>query len=119
MYASSISMRVSGELRFTRRTKRSTAAALCAVPVGLFGLQKNTMPAPLAASAIASRSSASERSTGTIVIPAPIRRAVESGVPYVGATVTSGFSAEQNARTPASRMPPDPVAMMTLSRSTP
>ena len=31
----------------------------------------------------------------------------------------SGFSAEQNARTPASRMPPDPVPMMTLSRSTP
>ena len=54
---------MSGEVCFTPRTNFSTAAALCTVPVGLFGLQKKIIPAPLAASAIASMSSPSERST--------------------------------------------------------
>ena len=119
MYASSIRIRVSGELCLTRRTNFSTAAALCTVPVGLFGLQKKIIPAPLAASAIASVSSPSDLSTVIILTGAPIRRAAWSQVPYVGAAVTSGFWAEQNARVAASRMGPDPVPTMTWSRPTP
>ncbi len=48
-----------------------------------------------------------------------MRRAVWSAVPYVGAAVTSGFWAEQNARVAASRIGPDPVPTMTWSRPTP
>ena len=57
------------------------AAAGCTVPVGLFGLQKNTMPAPVAAAAIASMSRPSEPSTGIALIGTPSRLAVPSGVP--------------------------------------
>src|SRR5262245_19196508 len=101
-----------------RRTKRSTAAAPCAVPVGLLGLQKYTRPAPTEALAIASRSIISVRSTCTDVTGTPILRAVASEVPYVGAAVTSGFPGEQNARTAASRIGPEPVAMITFWRPT-
>ncbi len=80
MYASSIRIFVEGESRITRRTKCSTTAAGCAVPVGLFGLQKNTMPAPAAASAIASTSNAIEPSTGIAFTGAPIRLAILSDV---------------------------------------
>ncbi len=52
---------MAGELRITRRTKASTAVAWCAVPVGLIGLQKNTLPAPREASAIASTTAFSAR----------------------------------------------------------
>ena len=119
MYASSIRIRVSGELCLTRRTNFSMAAALCTVPVGLFGLQKKIIPAPLAASAIASASSPIDLSTVIILTGAPMRRAAWSQVPYVGAAVTSGFWAEQNARVAPSRIGPEPVPTMTWSRPTP
>ena len=100
------------------RTNFSTVAALCAVPVGLFGLQKNTRPAPLAAAVMPSMSRPSERSTWITLTGTPIRRAVPSQVAKVGAAVTSGLSMAQKARVAASRIGPDPVATMTASRST-
>ena len=97
----------------------STVAPLCAVPVGLFGLQKNTSPAPLAASAMPATSSPSDLSTCTTFTGTPMRRAVCSHVVKVGDAVTSGLSMAQNARVAASRIGPEPVAAMTLVRSIP
>ena len=109
---------MSGEACLTARTNFSTVAALCTVPVGLFGLQKNTRPAPLAAAVMPSMSRPRERSTGMTLTGTPIRRAVPSQVANVGAAVTRGLSIVQNARVAASRMGPDPVATITASRST-
>ena len=47
-----------------------------------------------------------------------MRRAVCSQVAKVGAAVTRGLSAAQNARVAASRIGPDPVPTMTLVRPT-
>ena len=73
----------------------STVAASCAVPVGLFGLQKNTRPAPCAAAVMPAMSRPSDLSTGTTFTGAPIRLAVCSHVVNVGAAVTRALSAEQ------------------------
>src|SRR5204862_8224642 len=86
---------------------------------GLLGLQKKIIPAPLAASAIASVSSPSDLSTVIILTGAPIRRAVWSAGPYVGAAAPRGFWSAQSARVAASGIGPDPVPTMTCSRPTP
>jgi hypothetical protein len=110
---------VEQDLRVTARTNFSTAAAPCAVPVGLLGLQKNTRPAPLAAAVMPSMSRPYERSTWITLTGTPIRRAVPSQVAKVGAAVTSGLSMVQKARVAPSRIGPEPVPTMTWSRSTP
>ena len=72
---------MSGEFDLTRRMNAETLSSECVVAVGLFGLQRKTSPAPLAASAIPSRSSFRLASTGISRTLAPIVRAVRFGAP--------------------------------------
>src|ERR1051325_4284549 len=83
-YASSIRIVVDGDAARTRSTKAATVFAGWIVDVGLFGLQKNTIPAPLAATAIPSRSSLSALSTRTDFTGAFIFAAIAAGFSQVG-----------------------------------
>ena len=56
MYASSIRIAVFGDFSLMRRTAASTSACLWMVEDGLFGLHRNTSPAPDEAETSLSRS---------------------------------------------------------------
>ena len=113
-YASSIKMPVSGERCLIVRTVCSMSADVCTVDVGLFGLQRNTRPAPIEARIIPSRSRASLESTGISFTGALMRWAVPAGEPYDGSPVTREWLPSQYAITAAVRISPEPVEMMTL-----
>ncbi len=110
---------MSGELDFTRRMNAATSGNECAVAVGLFGLQRKTIPAPLAATAIPSRSSFRFGRSGTARTLPPMVWAVRFGLPYEGEPLTSGRLGETKARTEASRMCPEPVVVRIFSAARP
>src|SRR6185503_18810620 len=99
MYASSTRMAVVGDFSLIRRTADSTSACLWMVEDGLFGLQKNTRPAPDEAAINRSRSRYRLPSSAIGLTGYLFRCAVCAGEPYDGSAVTSGFSVWQNAST--------------------
>src|SRR4029453_7148244 len=108
-------MPVSGERCLIVRTICSTSADVCTVDVGLFGLQRNTSPAPREARIMPSRSRANVLGfTAMNFTGALMRCAVCAGEPYDGSPVTSDLSPLQYAMTAAGRISPEPVEMMTL-----
>src|SRR6478735_1750959 len=115
MYASSIRMAVAGDFCLIWRTACSTSDCLWMVDDGLFGLQRNTRPAPDEADTSLSRSRNRLASSAIGLTGYLFRCAVCAGEPYDGSAVTSGFSVWQNAMTPAINSAPDPVAIITLS----
>src|SRR5512134_2571868 len=100
MYASSIRIAVVGDLSLMRRTAASTSACVWMVEDGLFGLHRNTSPAPDEAEISLSRSRNSLPSSAIGLMGYFCRWAVCAGAPYDGSAVTSGFSAWQKAMTP-------------------
>src|SRR5688572_17275023 len=99
---------VSGDAARTRLTKSATAGAPCTVAVGLFGLQKNTRPAPLDASTSLSMLIRRLASRSTARTSVPIFLAVSRGFSNVGHAVASGFDGDVNARTAFDRISPEP-----------
>src|SRR5689334_6724458 len=114
MYASSIRIAVVGDFFLMSRTACITSDCLCTVDDGLFGLQRNTRPAPDDADTSLSRSRYRLPSSAIGLIGYLLRCAVCAGEPYDGSAVTSGFSVWQNASTPATSSAPEPVAIMTF-----
>src|SRR6478735_9386536 len=119
MYASSIRMAVAGDFFLMSRTACSTSDCLWMVDDGLFGLHRNTSPAPDEAETSLSRSRYSLPSSAIGLTGYLLRCAVCAGEPYDGSAVTSGFSVWQKAMTPAISSAPEPVANMTLSAFAP
>ena len=83
-----------GELDFTFRMNAAMSPCEWAVAVGLFGLHRNTMPAPFAASAIPSRSMLRSARTGTRRMSAPNVSAVRFVLRNDGVALTSGREGE-------------------------
>ena len=99
---------MSGEAARIAFTMSATAVLPCTVAVGLFGLQKNTRPAPFDASTILSMSMRSLPSKPTSRTGVPIFLAVSRGFSNDGQAVTRGLVGEVNARTAWVRISPDP-----------
>ena len=93
----------------------ATAALPCTVAVGLFGLQKNTSPAPLDASTILAMSICSLPSKPTSRTGVPIFLAMSRGFSNDGQAVTSGLVGEVKARTAWVRISPEPGPRTTFS----
>ncbi len=102
-------MTVSGEMRRTRSTKSVTTFAPCTVAVGLFGLLKNTRPAPRALATMPSTSSLPAESTLTSVTGSFHLRAKFVQFSNVGAAVTSCRPGDTNARTALRRISCEPA----------
>ena len=99
---------VSGEAARMALTMSATAVLPCTVAVGLFGLQKNTSPAPFDASTILAMSMRSLPSKPTSRTGVPIFLAVSRGFSNDGQAVTSGLVGEVKARTACVRISPEP-----------
>src|SRR5207247_124047 len=112
-------MAVSGDSRRTLATNSATAFAEWTVPVGLFGLQKNTSPAQRAAWAILSRSRRPSLSTGTRRTPTPSCLATTSGCSKDGDAVTRWRDDEVQRRTAVESSSQDPEPRATFSGRTP
>jgi hypothetical protein len=83
-------MPVSGDRSLMVRTVRSISAVFWTDDVGLFGLHRNTSPAPTDARIMPSRSRASDLGfTGISFTGALMRCAVPAGEPYDGSPLTS------------------------------
>ena len=108
-------MTVSGEAARTFCTKSVTALLPCTVAVGLFGLFRNTRPAPLAAAAIASRSRRSAASTLTSVTGCPSFFANCGQFSNDGAAVTRPRVGDVKARTALFRISCEPAPSTTFS----
>ena len=108
-------MTVCGEAWLMRVTMAVMSSALRNAPVGLFGLQTNTSPAPVAAAAILSRSSRPWSSTGTSWSGTFIDFATRPGDSNVGSADTRPFVGPVNARTAVSRSSPEPAPSRTFS----
>src|SRR5438477_11200742 len=114
-----MSIVVSGERDSTCCTNASTFDLPCTVAVGLFGLQKKTRPAPLAAAAVASRSILSWASTLGDSTGWPRNLANVPGASKLGSGETSALVGDVNAYTPARSSSPDPQPKMTFDALTP
>jgi hypothetical protein len=90
----------------------------CTVPVGLFGLQKNTSPEPLEAASIAATSIRRLPSTGMFLTGVFIRLAWPSGLSHVGFAATSARVGDVNAATAPAMISPEPVPTRMLAGST-
>ena len=87
--------------------------------VGLFGLQKNTRPAPLEASTSLSMSIRRFLSRSTARTSVPIFLAVSRGFSNVGQASASGLLGDVNARTALVRISPEPGPRTIWSLATP
>ncbi len=96
-------------------TMSATVVLPCTVAVGLFGLQKNTSPAPFDASIIFATSMRSLLSSGTSFTGVPIFLAVSRGFSNDGQAVTRGLLGEVKARTALVRSSPEPAPSATFS----
>ena len=110
---------VRGDAASTSSTNFVTVALECTVPVGLFGLQKNTSPAPVAAAVIAGTSSFRSPSTWMSFTGTLIARAFCAGFSQVGSGATRWRVEVVNASTAASMTSVEPVPIRTFCGSTP
>ena len=108
-------MKVSADDLRMRSTKSVTAFRLCTVAVGLFGLLKNTRPAPFAAAAIASRSSRKLESTLLSRTGCPSCLARLVGFSKVGSAVVNASAGDVNSITAFRRISCDPAPITTFS----
>ena len=106
---------MSGEAARIALTMSATAVLPWTVAVGLFGLQKNTRPAPFDASTILAMSIRSLPSKPTSRTGVPIFLAMSRGFSNDGQAVTSGLVGEVKARTAWVRISPDPGPRTTFS----